>query len=213
MGWRTDKNHQRRQLHREGQYHVIVRSNQFGVRRLKTRRGGPLRPPVKGAHGEVSLRYLFNKDSKEKEEMIKYSAFRNPQFAIGNKGFTLIEIIILIVMAGILLPVIIVPFVAGVKASGKPEMVNTAMYLGHQKMEEFMKYRYLNSALNPTAITSYANIPGFSGYQWQWEIYYVDSNFLNPDLATHRGYKRILVRVKDPMNDTYEICSVVTFFP
>ena len=56
--------------------------------------------------------------------MIKYSEFRNPHSAIGNKGFTLIEIIILIVMAGILLPAIIVPFVAGVKASGKPEMVN-----------------------------------------------------------------------------------------
>jgi len=50
-----------------------------------------------------------------------------------NKGFTLIEIIILIVMAGILLPAIIVPFVSGVKGSGKPEMVTTAMYLGHHR--------------------------------------------------------------------------------
>ena len=194
---------------------MIVRSNQFGVRRLKTRRGGPLRPPIKGAHGGAPLRF-FHKDSKEKEEMVKYSAIRNPQSAIGSKGFTLIEIIILIVMAGILLPTIIVPFVAGVKASGKPEMVNTAMYLGHQKMEEFMKYRYLNSALNPTAITAYANIAGFSGYQWQWEIYYVDSSFNvvgdGIQATNHRGYKRIFVRVKDPTNDTYEIYSVVTFF-
>jgi Tfp pilus assembly protein PilE len=131
---------------------------------------------------------------------------------MNNKGFTLVEIIILIVMAGILLPAIIVPFVAGVKASGKPEMVNTAMYLGHQKMEEFMKYQYGNSALNPTALTSYAGT-GISGFDWQWEIYYVDSNFSNPDLVTNRGYKRILVRVRDPMNDTYEIYSVVTNFP
>jgi prepilin-type N-terminal cleavage/methylation domain-containing protein len=130
-----------------------------------------------------------------------------------KKGFTLIEIIIVIVMAGILLPAIIVPFITGLKGSGKPEMVTTAMYLAHDKMEEFMKYRYLNSALDPTATTSYADISGFSGYQWQWEIYYVDSSFLNPDLVTHRGYKRILVRVKDPMNDTYEIYSAVTFFP
>jgi len=132
---------------------------------------------------------------------------------MGTKGFTLIEIIILIVMAGILLPTIIVPFVSAVKGSGKPEMVNTAMYLGHQKMEEFMKFQYTNAALNPAALTSYAAIAGFSGYEWQWEIYYVDSNFSNPDLVTNRGYKRILVRVKDPMNDTYEICSVVTYFP
>ena len=61
--------------------------------------------------------------------MSKYSEFRNPHSAIGNKGFTLIEIIVLIVMAGILLPVIVVPFVTGVRGSGKPEMVTRAMYL------------------------------------------------------------------------------------
>jgi type II secretory pathway pseudopilin PulG len=128
---------------------------------------------------------------------------------LDHKGFTLIEIIILIVMAGILLPAIIVPFVTGVKGSGKPEMVTTAMYLAHQKMEEFMKYHYCNAALNPTALTAYAAAP-IAGYDWQWEIMYVDSNFANPDLVTDRGYIRILVRVRDPMLSIYEIYSVVT---
>lgn len=149
-------------------------------------------------------------------KMNPYSEIRNQQSAIGNRGFTLIEIIILIVMAGILLPAIIVPFVSAVKGSGKPEMATTAMYLAHQKMEEFMKYRYLDSALNPTALTAYADITGFSGYQWQWERLYVDDNFNvvgdGIQATNHRGYKRILVRVKDPMNDTYDIYSVVTFF-
>jgi len=131
---------------------------------------------------------------------------------MNNRGFTLIEVIIMIVMAGILLPAIIVPFVSGVRGSGKPEQVTTAMYLANYKMEEFMKFRYENAALNPIALTAYAAAP-IAGYQWQWEIYYVDSDFLNPDLVTHRGYKRILVRVQDPMNDTYGIYSVVTFFP
>ncbi len=129
-----------------------------------------------------------------------------------KKGFTLIEIIILIVMAGILLPAIIVPFVTGVRGSGKPEKVAAAMYLSHQKMEEFMKFDYGNAALNPTALTAYALAP-ISGYEWQWEIMYVDNNFANPDLITNRGYKRILVRVRDPENDAYEIYSVVTNFP
>ena len=134
---------------------------------------------------------------------------------MNHKGFTLIEIIILIVLAGILLPTIIVPFATVVKGSGKPEMVNKAMFLTQQKMEEFMKFDYSNAALNPIALTVYADVDpaNFPDYQWQWEIYYVDSNFSNPDLITNRGYKRILVRVKDPMNDTYEIYSVVTFFP
>jgi prepilin-type N-terminal cleavage/methylation domain-containing protein len=141
--------------------------------------------------------------------MSKYSTFR-------NRGFTLIEIIILIVIAGIILPVIVVPFVTSVKESGKPEIVSTAMFLASQKMEEFMKYQYSDANLNPVALTPYTN-SGVTGYDWQWEILYVDSNFnvvgdgISP--TNHRGYKRILVRVRDPENDTYEIYSVVTMFP
>jgi type II secretory pathway pseudopilin PulG len=168
--------------------------------RQKKRRGGPLRPPIKGTYREASLRF---------PEL----PTPNSKLFFRNRGFTLIELIILIVMAGILLPTIIVPFVTAVKGSGKPEMATRAMVLAHQRMEEFTKFHYPNAALNPTALTAYANIPGFTGYQWQWEIYYVDSDFANPDLGTDRGYKRIFVRVKDPMNDTYEICSVVSNFP
>lgn len=130
---------------------------------------------------------------------------------MGNKGFTLIEIIILIVMAGILLPAIILPFVTGVKSSGKPEMATKAIYLAHQRMEEFMKFQYTDATLNPTGLTAYAPIPGNSGYEWQWEIALVDNN-LNA-FGSDVGYKRILVRVKDPQNDNYEIYSVVTRFP
>ena len=133
-----------------------------------------------------------------------------------NKGFTLIEIIILIVMAGILLPVIIVPFVTGVKSSGKPEMATKAMYLAHQRMEELMKFNYTNTALNTIALTTYADITDFPGYQWRWEIVYVPNNdFISPGSVSppDTGYKRILVRVKDPQNDEYEIYSVVTRFP
>jgi len=131
--------------------------------------------------------------------------------SIGKKGFTLIEIIILIVLAAILLPAIIVPFATGVQKGRKPEMVNTAMYLAHQKMEEFMKFDYSKSPeLDPTALTAYTPAV-ISGYQWQWETVYVDNNFNIS--GTDVGYKRILVRVKDPENDPYEVYSVVTRFP
>jgi prepilin-type N-terminal cleavage/methylation domain-containing protein len=132
--------------------------------------------------------------------------------SMNNRGFTLIEIIVLIVMAGILLSAVIVPFATGVKKSGKPEKATTAMYLAHQKMEEFTKFVYTNAALNPIALTSWVN-SDISTYQWQWEIYYVDSDFLNPGLVTDRGYKRIRVRVRDPEGDIYEVYSVVAHFP
>jgi len=129
---------------------------------------------------------------------------------MSHRGFTLIEIIIVIVVAAILLPTIIVPFVAGVQKGRKPETVNTAMYLAQQKMEEFTKFHYSNAALNTTALTPYVGAD-ISGYQWQWEITYVDGNFNSS--AIDVGYKRILVRVRDPGNDTYEIYAVVTNFP
>ena len=129
---------------------------------------------------------------------------------MNHQGFTLIEIIITIVIAGILLPVIVVPFAAGVKGSGKPEKTTTAMFLAHQKMEEFMKYDYSNAALNAIALTPYANA-GMANYQWQWEIIYVDGNFNTS--ATDVNYKKIHVRVMDPDSNTYEVYSVVTNFP
>lgn len=129
---------------------------------------------------------------------------------MNNKGFTLIEIIVLIVLAGILLPAIIVPFATGVKGSGKPEMVNKAMFLAQQKMEEFMKFEYSNAALNPIALTPYSNTD-FPNYQWQWSITYVNNSFASS--GTDVGYKMILVRVQDPENSPYEVTSVVTNFP
>jgi type II secretory pathway pseudopilin PulG len=147
--------------------------------------------------------------------MNKYFAFRNPKSAIGHRGFTLIEIIVLIVMAGILLPVIIVPFVTSVKGSGKPEMATKSMYLAHQEMEYRMKYNYGEPQLTPTNFTPCQTSPP-SGYQCQYQILYVTSNDLmvagsvNPP---DTKYKRIRVQVSDPENDTYEIYSVVTMFP
>jgi len=134
---------------------------------------------------------------------------------VNNKGFTLIEIIVLIVMAGILLPAIVVPFVTGVRGSGKPELVTTAMYLAHQRMEELMKYEYNRAELNPIALTGLAAAP-ISGYRWQWRIEWVvpaTVGTLFNNFATDQGYKRILVRVTDPEGDPYDVYSVVTHFP
>ena len=137
---------------------------------------------------------------------------------MNKKGFTLIEIIVLIVMAGIIIPAIMVPFATGIRGSGKPEMVTTAMYLAHQRMEEMMKYDYRRPELNPTALTGWAPLTiGGVVYNWQWEILYVDNNFNvlgnGIDPPNDRRYKRIRVQVRDPDSSIYEIYSVVTSFP
>ncbi len=141
--------------------------------------------------------------------MNKHSALRNPHSEIGKRGFTLIEIIILIVLAGIIIPVIVVPFATGIRGSNKPEMVTKAMYFAHQRMEEMMKYSYSNGALTPAGVVAFAT--GDVNYPGENEIVYVDSNFSTP--SGNVGYKRIRVRVTDPEGSTYEVYSVVTNFP
>jgi type II secretory pathway pseudopilin PulG len=129
---------------------------------------------------------------------------------MNNKGFTLIEIIILIVLAGIIIPVIVVPFATGIRGSNKPEMATTAVYLAHQKMEELMKFNY-NRVPDLTPGTYTLPAPPISGYTWQWVISYVDNNF-NAS-GSDVGYKMIQVSVTDPQSSTYNVYSVVTNFP
>jgi len=148
--------------------------------------------------------------------MNKYSAFRIPHSAIGKKGFTLIEIIVLIVMAGIIIPAIMVPFATGIRGSGKPEMVTKAMYLAHQRMEELMKYVYGNAALNVTGVGTFVlfatGVPNYSGDN---EIVYVPNNNLTGagQANPNTNYKRIHVRITDPEGTVYHVYSVVTNFP
>jgi type II secretory pathway pseudopilin PulG len=129
---------------------------------------------------------------------------------MNKKGFTLIEIIVLIVMAGIIIPAIVVPFVTGVKGSGKPEVVTRAMYFAHQRMEELMKYNYCNAALSVTggfvAFTTGLE-PNYTG---QNSIAYVDNTFAAS--GSDVGYKMIQVTVTDPQGSTYNVYSVVTRF-
>jgi len=151
----------------------------------------------------------------------KASRTMNSELLLRSKGFTLIEIIVLIVMAGILLPVIAVPFVTGVRNSGKPEMVTKAMYFAHQRMEELMKFDYNRTPdLDPTnnpPTDFVAFLTGDANYPGENQIYYVDSDFNvvgdGKAATNNRGYKRICVRIADPEGTTYEIYAVVTDFP
>src|SRR3972149_2037142 len=123
--------------------------------------------------------------ARESKKMNKYFAFRNPQSAIGRRGFTLIEIIVVIVLAGIVIPLIVIPFATGIRGSGKPEMVTKAMFFAHQRMEELMKYNYGNGALTPAGVVAFAT--GDANYPGENEIVYVDSNFSTP--SGNVGYK------------------------
>jgi type II secretory pathway pseudopilin PulG len=118
------------------------------------------------------------------------------------------EIIVLIVLAGIIIPAIVVPFTTGIRQSRKPEMVATAMYLAQQKMEALMEFNYCQSSL----VTGTYNTT-INGNTVQWTISYVTSAANFPTSTTGDvGYKEIVVTVTDPQGTTYTVSSVVTRF-
>ena len=57
-------------------------------------------------------------------------------------GFTLIEIIVFLVVAGIVLPLVIAPFVTAINRSGDPQVVITANFLASQKYESLVGAGY-----------------------------------------------------------------------
>jgi type II secretory pathway pseudopilin PulG len=152
------------------------------------------------------------KENRKGFVMNKYSAIRNLKSTF-ERGFTLIEIIILIVMAGIIIPAIIVPFATGIRGSQKPEMVTKAMYYAHQRMEDLMKYNYNNAALNVTVGFVAFTTGGEPDYTGQNEIVYVNDDLSTPVASPGVGYKRIIVRVTDPESSTYDVYAVVANFP
>ena len=127
---------------------------------------------------------------------------------INNKGFTLIEIIIFIVVVGIIMPVILVPFATGVKENLTPEKIAKATFLAQYKMQELTKGIY--SSIQ-TETQPYTNITGFSNYQWLWDVSWIDETLSSS--ASDVGYKLILVKVADPDNREIELQTVVTRRP
>ena len=129
---------------------------------------------------------------------------------VNHEGFTLVEVIICIVVAGVITSAIFIPFLTSLKGSMTPEKVATATYLAQQRTEFFTKNSYDSGQLSPTPLTSYISAE-ISGYQWQWQISYVDEDLANS--PSDVGYKLILVRVKDPDNEAVDLQTVVTKRP
>ncbi len=59
-----------------------------------------------------------------------------------SDGFTLIEVIVFLVVAGIVLPLAIAPFVTAINKSGDPQAVITANFLASQKYERLVGAGY-----------------------------------------------------------------------
>ncbi len=93
-----------------------------------------------------------------------------------ERGFTLLELILVMVVMGILSSSLVLPFLAGLKQSTRPEIYATATYLAEEEIEIKRGIGYTNATFVDVPIS--VTIPSGSGrtYTGQVVTKYVDHN-------------------------------------
>ncbi len=146
-------------------------------------------------------------------------------------GFTLIEVIIFLVLAGIILPLIFIPFMAGLKSYSTPEVVSTATFLGEELMEEIKGKGFDENPASPTdpgslgpeageTRSTYNDVDdydglvetpsGFSGYSRSVTVFYVASGALDTNAGAITNFKRIQVTVTNSQIPNVAMATLVS---
>lgn len=63
-----------------------------------------------------------------------------------ERGFTLVELIMVMVVTGILSSSLVIPFISGIKQGTRPEIYATATYLAQEKIEELRSSGYTTAS-------------------------------------------------------------------
>jgi len=134
---------------------------------------------------------------------------------LGNKGFTLIELIMFIIIGGIFLPASILAFTSAMSNFSTPDYAVKARFLAEKKVEELTK-----DAFDPGTPTQPYVTTGYAGYQWKWTVCNTRSSEINlacSAVHTKGGdydlYKRIEVTVLMPGNITYDVNTLISRRP
>ncbi|MDP8234834.1 MAG: hypothetical protein P9M08_00470 [Candidatus Erginobacter occultus] len=116
---------------------------------------------------------------------------------INRSGFTLIEIIALMVVAAIILPAIILPFVVGVQDFHLPVIRGTLAFLAQEEMETEIISRDYDEINSWTA----TGIPGFPGYSSSCVVNEVETGRSEVTLTVSRGGESVtLVTIRTDWN-------------
>jgi type II secretory pathway pseudopilin PulG len=129
--------------------------------------------------------------------------------------------IVVIVIAGIFVPLAYIAFTGSMKQGAQPEAISTARNLAQQKMEELTSYPYDHAKLNPGTYNEsgpggYGAVPGHGNYQWKWTIGWVYFSGTSPNFtlidnpSQDKGYKKILVFVQEPGGYEYNVWTLYT---
>ena len=104
-------------------------------------------------------------------------------------GFTLIEVMMLIVLTGILITPLLSPFFNSVLKGGQPELAATAAFLAAEQLEQLQTTTY-----GCIANVAKASLTGnYTAFSRQVAVTLVNANLTTS--ATDVGYKKVVVTV------------------
>ncbi|MDP8229667.1 MAG: prepilin-type N-terminal cleavage/methylation domain-containing protein [Candidatus Gorgyraea atricola] len=121
-----------------------------------------------------------------------------------SKGFSLIELVIAMLIAGISILSLAFLFSQVMKTYAEPEVMQVATALSEQKMEEVTSFRYSDVADDgPTAFSG-----NFSNYTWQITVSAVPTALaIDPGMT---DYKQVEVTVSNGIIGSVTLATVVT---
>jgi len=105
-----------------------------------------------------------------------------------SRGFTLMELIIFIALAGLLIPTLMLAFHQGVLGMNLPPLLAEAGFVAQEKMEWFLQYDYEAPQVAPGQGADEVAAGG-KLYSRKWKISFYDTGSPSPQIDT--GYKQI----------------------
>jgi len=122
---------------------------------------------------------------------------------VKDKGFTFIELIMVILIVGIAVVPLIQMFTTSLKGSADTEATSVALELAQDKMEETKQLGFA-----ATSSTSGTFASPFTVYSYQVTVGYVDQNFNNSGSPTN--YKKVEVKVIHTSGTSTTLTTVVS---
>jgi len=171
----------------------------------------------RGAKGSRD-RSQKSEDRRQRSKIVN-SKLITQNSKLHSRGFTLIELIIFIIIAGIFLPATYVAFSAAMQRGTQPEDYTRGMLLTEQVMELATKRGYTLLASDTSSLPSCAaiGVNVTTGYICSWTPRYVNFSggaFSSPDCSVSYGsttnYICIAVSVTTPQGNTFSSTGMVT---
>jgi type II secretory pathway pseudopilin PulG len=105
-----------------------------------------------------------------------------------SRGFTLLELIIFIALAGLLIPALVLAFRQGIVGINIPTQVAGAGFAAQEKLEWFMQFDYGDPQVDPGQGSDEVTVNG-KVYSRKWKINFYNIGSPSPQIDT--GYKQI----------------------